>query len=153
MVEESIKIKTTKKNDSQIGLSSILESTKEEYRYLQEAKNSLHTRTGILIALLTTLVSVSFIKEPIGFSELFNTNLVLAHFKLISLIMLFFAFLLALINYIRVFFTRDFLLFSYEQFTTPNETEITKLDSDTIIVAIYKDYAKCIKHNETQFQK
>ena len=153
MDKKKTKAKTTKKTDLHIGLSAILESTKEEYQYLQEAKNSLQTRTGILIALLTALVSASFIKEPIGFVELFKTNLFLAHFKLISLILLLLSFLFSLVNYIRIFFTRDFQVFNYENFTQHNEEEITKLNSNTIIISIYKEYAKCIKNNETQFSK
>lgn len=75
MDKKRTQAKTTKKDDLHIGLSAILESTKDEYKYLQEAKNSLHTRTGILIALLTALVSASFIKEPIGFVEFgFNVS-------------------------------------------------------------------------------
>lgn len=153
MDKKKTKTKTTKNNDSHIGLSAILESTKVEYQYLQDAKNSLQTRTGILIALLTALVSASFIKEPIGFVELFKTNLFLAHFKLISLILLLLSFLFSLISYIRIFFTRDFQVFNYEKFTQHKDEEIIKLSSNTIIIAIYKEYAKCIKNNETQFSK
>ena len=153
MDKKKTKAKTTKKIDLHIGLSAILESTKEEYQYLQEAKNSLQTRTGILIALLTALVSAAFIKEPIGFVELFKTNLFLAHFKLIALILLLLSFLFSLVNYIRIFFTREFQVFNYENFTQHSEEEITKLNSNIIIISIYKEYAKCIRNNEDQFSK
>lgn len=134
-------------------LGSILESTRDEYKYLLDAKNSLHTRTGILIALLTALVSASFIKEPLGFIELFKNNVFLAHFKIIVTAALLVAFLISLIFYVKVFFTRDYLLFNYKQFTSGSVDSIRELDDDAIIVTMYKDYEKCIEYNQKQFSK
>ena len=65
------------------GMVALLETTKGEYEYLQKARDGLHTRVGILIALLSALVSAAFIKEMPGFVELFKNNIILAHFRLI----------------------------------------------------------------------
>ena len=73
--------------------------------------------------------------------------------RLIALILLLLSFLFSLVNYIRIFFTREFQVFNYENFTQHSEEEITKLNSNIIIISIYKEYAKCIRNNEDQFSK
>ena len=133
------------------GLLALLDATQNEYKYLQEARNSLHTRVGILIALLTALVSAAFIKETPGFVDLFKDNIVIAHFRVVCLIALFVSFVVALISYIRVFFTREYYLFPYENFTSGSQDEICKFSDEELTIIFYKEYAKCISHNQNVF--
>lgn len=134
-------------------LTARLEAVKGEYQYLQNSRNALHTRTGILIALLSALVSVAFIRDTVGLIDLFKTNLVLAHFRVIFLVALLFSFAVALISYVRIFFTHDYLLFPYGKYTSDTEEETLKLSNETVIIAMYKDYADCIANNQHIFEK
>lgn len=134
-------------------LTARLEAVKGEYQYLQSARNALHTRTGILIALLSALVSVAFIRDTVGIIELFKANLILAHFRVIFLVALFASFAMALISYVGVFFTHDYLLFPYGKYTSDTEEETLKLSNETVIIAMYKDYADCIANNQKIFEK
>lgn len=84
--------KSKAQEDKLLNLTARLEAVKTEYQYLQNARNSLHTRTGILVALLSGLISVAFIRDTIGIVDLFRTNLILAHFRVILLATLFVSF-------------------------------------------------------------
>ena len=144
------------KNKSELpleGLKSILDATKGEYQYLQEARNNLHTRVGILVALLTALVSAAFIKETPGFIELFKKNILIAHFRVVCLVILFISFILALTSYIRVFFARDYYVFSYDIYTSGSKEQISEFSNEDLIMSIYKQYAKCIDYNQKVFDK
>lgn len=142
----------TKKLPTQ-GLAAILDTTKGEYEYLQKARDGLHTRVGILIALLAALVSAAFVIEMPGLIELFKNSLVIAHLRLLSLTTLLVSFLMALINYVKIFFARDYYVFSYEIFTGFSSDEIAEFTDEELIMLMYKEYAKCIFHNQNIFDK
>ena len=135
------------------GLAAILDTTKGEYDYLQKARDGLHTRVGILIALLAALVSAAFVIEMPGLIELFKDSLIIAHLRLLSLAALLASFLMALINYVRIFLARDYYVFSYAIFTGFSSEEVAEFSDEELIMLIYKEYAKCISHNENIFDK
>lgn len=132
-------------------LTARLEAVKGEYQYLQNARNALHTRTGILIALLAAIVAVPFNRNTVGIIDLFKTNIILAHFRVILLVALFVSFFVALISYIRTFFTHTYAVFDYQKYSIPNINDAVKLPNENVIVSIYKDYAKCIYFNQPIF--
>ena len=134
-------------------LTARLEAVKGEYQYLQTTRNALHTRTGILIALLSALVSVAFIRDTVGIVELFETNLILAHFRVIFLVALFVAFFIALISYIRIFFTNEYALFPYHKYVDAAVEDAIKTPNENVIVSMYKDYAACIDNNQPIFER
>ena len=133
-------------------LTARLEAIKCEYQYLHNARNALHTRTGILIALLSALISVAFIRETVGIVDLFKTNLVLAHIRAILLLSLFVSFFVALLSYIRIFFTRTYALFPYKKYANASVQDAIQSPNENVIVSMYKDYAYCIDHNEPIYQ-
>mgnify|MGYP004552479985 FL=1 len=135
------------------GMVALLETTKGEYEYLQKVRDGLHTRVGILIALLSALVSAAFIKEMPGFVELFKNNIILAHFRLICLVALFVSFVIALISYVRIFFTRDYYVFTYHRFTNIPIEDLSKLSNEDLVMLMYREYANCIDHNQKVFDK
>lgn len=151
--DKNTKARKPKIEESKLpNLSARLEAVKCEYKYLQDARTALHTRTGILIALLSALVSVAFIRDSVGIIELFKTNLILAHFRIILLVALFVSFFIALISYVRIFFTHDYLLFPYAKYTCDSDIEALQLSNETVIIAMYKDYASCIENNQKIFE-
>lgn len=113
----------------------------------------MHTRVGILIALLAALVSAAFVIEMPGLIELFKDSLVIAHLRLLSLVALLVSFLMALINYVRIFFARDYYVFSYATFTGFSSEEVADFTDEELIMLMYKEYAKCISHNQNIFDK
>lgn len=135
-------------NTDVTALVELLNATKGEYVYLQTARNSLHTRVGILIALLSALVSAAFIKDTGGLLSLFKSNIVLAHFKVIFLAALFVSFVVALISYVSVFFVRSYKVFPYEVYTSRSPKTMAETNKAKLIIAYYKEYAKCISQNE-----
>lgn len=135
------------------GMKALLDSTKGEYEYLQRARNGLHTRVGILIALLTTLVSSAFIKEMPGLIELFQQKIIIAHIRVISLLALFGSFFIALLSYVRVFRTNDYYVFSYYKYTDIPIEKLTELSNEQLIMLMYREYANCILHNEKLFNE
>ncbi|MDE6275519.1 MAG: hypothetical protein K2M75_03165 [Clostridia bacterium] len=148
------KKKTTIRKDSKLpNLTARLEAVKGEYQYLQNTRNALQTRTGILIALLSGLISVAFIRETVGIVDLFKTNLILAHFRVILLVALFISFFIALISYICIFFTHEYAVFPYENYVEATTEDAIKTPNENVIVSMYKDYAACINHNQPIFEK
>ncbi len=141
------------KEDKLPNLIARLEAVRGEYQYSQNARNALHTRTGILIAVLSALVSVAFIRDCDGIIELFETNPILAYIRVLLLGALFVSFFITLISYISVFFTHTYRLFPYAKYTFDTEENALKLSNETVIIAMYKDYAECIDNNKTQFEK
>ena len=133
------------------GLIALLDTTKGEYEYLQKARDGLHTRVGILIALLSALVSAAFIKDTLGFVELFKSNLVIAHLRVICLSALFISFLVALISYVRIFFSKTYQVFNYNRYTNASETQICELKDHELIISFYQEYARCIQFNQNVF--
>ena len=134
-------------------LQARLEAVKIEYQYLQNARNALHTRTGILIALLTALISVAFIRDADSIVDLFATDLILAHIRVIFIVALFVAFFVALISYIRIFFTHTYAMFPYYMYTDDNAQDALADSNEDVIFSIYRDYANCIDHNQPIFDK
>lgn len=129
-------------------LTARLEAIKDEYKYLQNAINTLHTKAGILIALLSTLASAAFIRDVHGIINLFETNITLAIFRVIPLVALFVSFFISLTSYITVFFTHKYALFPYEKYAAGSEDKVLRTPNETVIIAMYKDYAYCIKYNQ-----
>lgn len=120
------------------GLATILDTTKGKYEYLQKARDGLHTRVGILVALLAALVSAAFVIEMPGLIELFKDSLVIAHLRLLSLVALLVSFLMALINYVRIFFARDYYVFSYATFTGFSSEEVADFTDEELIMLMYQ---------------
>ena len=60
---------------------------------------------------------------------------------------------MALINYVRIFLARDYYVFSYAIFTGFSSEEVAEFSDEELIMLIYKEYAKCISHNENIFDK
>lgn len=139
--------------DSKIpSLTARLEAVKGEYQYLQNTKNALHTRSGILIALLSGLVSVAFLRDTDGIIKLFKSNIILAHFRIIFLSALFVAFFVSLISYISTFFTHEYRLFPYSSYTESIQDTL-EISNEEVIMEMCKDYADCIEYNEPIFSK
>ena len=135
------------------GMIHLLEATKNEYEYLQRARNSLHTRVGILITLLLALVSATLVKDMPSLIEQFKSNIAIAHLRIISLIALLISFIAALISYIRIFFTHKYYVFPFHNYTDYSIVEMTDYDDAELIMFIYREYAECIDYNQIQFDK
>ena len=135
------------------GMQAILEATKSEYEYLQKARESLHTRAGILITLLTALISAILSIQTPGLIELFQSNLLFAHLRILSLILLLFLFLMTLLSYVRIFFTKEYYLFTYQTFTDMPDEGIKQLNNGQLLMHMYRQYAKCIEHNQDVFSQ
>lgn len=141
-------------NDSKLpSLTARLEAVKDEYKHLKNDANSLHTRAGILITLLSALVSVAFVRGPLGIMDLFKTNSILAIFRVIFLIALFVSFFTALICYITVLFKNDYIGFPYKRYTDAAKDKVLKTPNETVIIAMYKEYARCVYHNNKMIKK
>lgn len=141
-------------NDAPIqGSMAILESTKGEYEYLQKAREGLHTRVGILIALLSGLVSATLITEAPGFIDLFKSNIIIAHFRVICSAALLISFSISLIFYVRVFLVRNHYVFTYQKFTDAPIEVIRASHNEELIMRIYREYANCIDHNQKVYDK
>lgn len=152
--EKKTKTRKPKTEESKLpNLTARLEAVKGEYQYLQNTRNALNSRTGILIALLSALVSVAFIRETVGIVELFSKNIVLAHFRVIFLIALFVSFFVALISYLFVFFTHEYAMFPYHKYVDAVTEDAIKTPNENVIVSMYKDYAACIDQNQPIIEK